>query len=408
MSKPNFIQVFEHETRRYDTKGLFQQHHFEQMVKFNEQNDNRYFTIIHKGVKFSSFVGVIQIGGLTIEVLPKADKNKKPNTNLWQAILLNMLRECRYIQVDSVSETSLRKRYNSILDVYFELYLNELERLVKKGLIRRYQKVEANQKALKGKLLFSQNIQKNIVHKERFYCEFQEYNRDHLLHQILLQAIFIVKRFANPSLADKINRLLYEFQDFEQLNIQKTHFDRIVFDRKNQDYEKAYNIAKTLILNYSPNLNYGSEHLLALLFDMNVLWEEYIFRILKKHKPQNMQVSFQNSDIFWEKRRIRPDIVIHYADNTYIIDTKWKIVESNQPSDEDLKQMFVYNLHWEAEKSILLYPKTNQTTSDFGKYHYQTNGNNLCKTAFISLVENKKMKRGDAICAEILEEMIGL
>ena len=34
---------------------------------------------------------------------------------------------------------------------------------------------------------------------------------------------------------------------------------------------------------------------------MNALWEEYIFRILQKTQTDEMEVSFQNSDKFWEK-----------------------------------------------------------------------------------------------------------
>jgi hypothetical protein len=39
-----------------------------------------------------------------------------------------------------------------------------------------------------------------------------------------------------------------------------------------------------------------------------------------------------------------------------ILDTKWKIVEDNSPGDNDLKQMFVYNLLWNADRSVLVYP----------------------------------------------------
>ena len=376
------------------------------MVKFNELHQNKYFTIIHQGIRFGSYVGVIQIGGLTIEILPKADNNENADKNLWQNVLLNMLKICKKIQVESISETQLKKRYHSILDVYFELYLNEIERLVKKGLIKKYRKNQSNQNALKGKLLFSQNIQHNLVHKERFYCEHQVYDKNHLLHQILYKGLLVLKTFVNDSLKDKLNRLLFEFQDIENINIQKKHFDKIIIDRKNNDYQKAINIAKIIILNYSPRLNYGNENLLTLLFDMNALWEEYIFRILQKHKTEEIEVSFQNSDKFWENKRIRPDIVLKTKDETFVIDTKWKIIEVNNPSDDDLKQMFVYNLHWKAEKTLLLYPKTNQIDSNFGTFHYDNLGKK-CKLGFVDVTnENERsIQNSRFIVNEILKKL---
>ena len=65
------------------------------------------------------------------------DKNNNSNNkSLWRDVLLHMLKECRYLQVDNVSETNLKRRYNSILDVYFEIYLKELEYLIKRGFIK--------------------------------------------------------------------------------------------------------------------------------------------------------------------------------------------------------------------------------------------------------------------------------
>ncbi len=398
------IQVFEYQKLRYDDSGVFRKHHFDAMVKFNELHQNKYFAIIHKGIRFTSYVGVIQIGGLTIEILPKADNNENADKNLWQNVLLNMLKVCKKIQVDSISETQLRKRYHSILDVYFELYLNEIELLIKKGLIKKYRKNQSNQTALKGKLLFAQNIHQNLVHKERFYCEHQVYDKNHLLHQILYKGLLVLKTFAKDTLKDKLNRLLFEFQGFEDINIHKKQFDKIIIYRKNQDYQKAIEIAKIIILNYSPSLNYGNENLLTLLFDMNLLWEEYIFRILQKHKTEEIQVSFQNSDRFWENKRIRPDIVLKTKDETFVIDTKWKIVEANNPSDDDLKQMFVYNLHWDAEKTLLLYPKTNQIDSDFGQFHYNNLGKK-CKLGFVDITSERTIKNSKIVAKEIFAKL---
>jgi len=163
-----------------------------------------------------------------------------------------------------------------------------------------------------------------------------------------------------------------------------------------------------IILNYSPNLNVGNDNMIALLFDMNKLWEEYIFRVLSKHKPIDFSISYQNSDKFWESKSIRPDIVISDSKTNYIIDTKWKIIEANNPSDNDLKQMFVYNLHWKSSKSILLYPKVHQKDSEFGNYHYKhiEDSLNQCKIGFVSLIENNFMKKSEKIAEEIFRKII--
>ena len=46
----------------------------DKLWQYNDSNKNIYFEAIRHGVKFKNYVGVIQIGGTTIEILPKADK----------------------------------------------------------------------------------------------------------------------------------------------------------------------------------------------------------------------------------------------------------------------------------------------------------------------------------------------
>jgi 5-methylcytosine-specific restriction enzyme subunit McrC len=404
LKKNNLIQVFEYQKLKYTDTNDFTESHLNELVKFNELNSNKFFTPIHNGIQFNSYVGVIQVGKLIIEILPKADRNESPNVNLWQEVLLDMLKICNELKVDNTSESSLKIKNNSILDLYFEMYLNELESLIHKGLIKKYRKLRSNQTALKGKLLFSQNIQKNNVHQEYFYCEHNTYDKDHLIHQILLKGLLVLDCLVSANLKDKVNRLLSYFEDIQRVNINKSHFDKIVNNRKNTHYQKALSIAKMIILNYSPNLNSGSNNMIALLFDMNKLWEEYIFRILLKNASEEYEVSYQNSEDFWEYKTIRPDIVIKAKNQTYIIDTKWKIVDNTNPSDNDLKQMFTYNLHWEAKRSILLYPKIDQKDSKFGIYHY--NGLEYkCKLGFVNLISNEgKLRNGKELSSEILDK----
>jgi len=413
MNNKNFIQVFEYQKLKLGDAKFpdFEERHFDALTKYNEKNQNKYYTVIHKGVQFNSFVGVIQIGGLTIEILPKTDidnSNSEQQKKKWQSVLLNMIRVCKHITVDNVSETNLSKRYNSILEVYFEMYLNEIESLVKQGLIKKYRRVKSNQLALRGKLLFSQNIQSNLVHKERFYCEHQIYDKEHLLHLVLLKGLKVLDSLVNNHLKDKLNRLLFEFNDYKEVNINATHFDKINLNRKTLVYQKSVEIAKMLILNYAPNLNSGNDNMLTLLFDMNKLWEEYIYRILQKHKPEGYKVNFQNHTNFWEHKKIRPDIVIEdEIGKQFVIDTKWKIVDSNNPSDDDLKQMFAYNLHWNAEKSMLLYPKVYQNDSDFGHYKFKhlEDKMNQCKLGFVSLLNNNVLRDSSELANEIFGKL---
>lgn len=413
------IQVFEFEklTLYKDWRDRYLElRELEKLYEFNDNNDNLYFTGIRDGVKFNNYVGVIQIGGLTIEILPKTDKNKGEDEDFkaWHGALLNMLKICKHINVNSVSEASLKRKHNSLLDLYFEMYLEEVQTLLRIGLIKQYRRDSSNVLALKGRIDFNKNIQQNLIHQERFYTEHQVYDYENLINQIILKGLTILGDLTyNSQLKDKIVRLRANFPEIKEITIQKHHFDKVKENRKTVSYARALQIAKMIILNYSPDIRSGQENMLTLLFDMNKLWEEYIYRMLLRTKREDITLSFQNKQKFWEGRTIRPDIVIKNncgeTTESFIIDTKWKILDINdpKPSDDDLKQMYAYNLYWDAKRSMLLYPNSKSVDEKFGIYWKgrAVSETNECKIGFITVLDENhclNTQIGDEILKKIL------
>lgn len=399
----NSIRVFEYEklTLNPDYRGRFLlPNELKKLYEFNDKNGNKFFTGIRDGIKFKSFVGVIQIGGLTIEILPKTDNNKSNDAEYqhWHGALLNMLKVCKFISVSSVSEASLKRKHNSILDLYFELYLNEVEKLLHQGLIKNYRKHSGNVSALKGRIEFSKNIQKNLIHQERFYTNHQVYDADHLVNQILFEGIKVLKNLtSNPIIIERVARVSALFPELKSIKVEASHFSRIKDSRKTASYGKALQIARMILLNYSPDIRTGQENMLTLLFDMNKLWEEYIYRMLLRSSDKSIKIKGQGRQKFWENRLIKPDLVITKTigeeKETYVIDTKWKMLntKSPKPSDDDLKQMFTYNMYWNAKKSMLLYPNSRTASEQFGNYWKGRDESELnqCKVGFINVLNDQ-------------------
>jgi len=383
----NVIRVAEFEKLYHDEAKPFKQKHWEALCRYQEQQNKsenkrvEYYRILNKGIQFTNYVGVIQAGNLTIEVLPKTDRNNPTAANLtteelkktdaetasskqnWHDVLLQMLKECRLLRVNHVDRANLNFKSNSILDIYLGLFLAEAEKLLHEGLVKKYKKTEGNNLALKGQLLFSKNVSQNLIHQERFYVRYTEFSRNNIFNQLLLKTLYLIPQLSSsPWLTDKVNRLLLDFPELPDCNVSHSTFDKLVYDRKTERYKEALLISKMLLLNYRPDITGGSENVIAILFDMNKLWEEFVYRRLLKSAEGDITIARQQKKDFWWNavdeyfKPVKPDIVITKDGKTIILDTKWKIVDDNSPSDNDLKQMFVYNLLWHADKSVLVYP----------------------------------------------------
>lgn len=404
MLRENTIQVFEHSFLPID--GKFEQRHFVALSKLNALHQYQYFDLKHNGIVFKQFVGVIHVDGLTIEILPKIDKYESEsadNKQKWQSALIEMLRVTRKLKVQQVGEANVSKQSIHLLDIYFEWFLSEVQLLIHQGLIKQYYKETNNVKALKGKLEFAGHLSKNLVHKERFYTTHQVYDKDHLLHQVLGQALSIIASLSKGTyLYSKCKTTQLNFPEVTVIQADEATFSKIPKNRKTAPYETALAIARLIILNYAPNIKSGSEQMLALLFDMNVLWEEYILIRLKQVADEKgFKVYGQNSKGFWKNISIRPDIVIEKGEGdikqTYIIDTKWKNIDYSEPSTHDLRQMYVYNEYWDSKKAMLLYPTNNIFTeineNDFISFHNTPNRkeHHQCSLGKISIFHGDKL-----------------
>ena len=365
MPKP--ARVFEHGTLRIGEQGLTQSR-FEALVRYNDRNGSRFFTVGSRCLHFSSFVGVIQVGALAIEILPKADKRAADDVSKWQRALLQMLRQVGVLRGEPAADAILHLRRSPLIDVYITSFLDEVEHLTHAGLAKKYRRAEGNLHKLKGRILFRQQITRNLLHRERLYTAHETYDRDNVFNRILKRALDLIAPLPLPtSMTSRAAALALCFEDVSDTAITTTTFDSLVFDRTTERYRTAIQLARLIILNYSPDLRGGSEHVMAILFDMNRLFEMFILAQLKRARPAlaacRVRLEGQSSKQFWGRRPLRPDVVAYLEDAGHepnvhvIIDTKWKIPRDDSPADDDLKQMYAYNLHFASTRSVLVYPR---------------------------------------------------
>ena len=369
---PKIMQVLEHGTLRIGDEqqgATFEKRHWEQLFKYRSKPETpRYYDVLLDGVRFRSYVGVIQTGDLTIEILPKVDDiddASEADLGKWRNILLQMLKESGTLRLDSLSNALLREKENSILDVYLNLFLTEVEALLHRGLVKRYRHTEGQQSALRGALQFGKHLALNLVHQERFYTRHQSYDHLHRPNQLVRQALLLLPRLTtSATLRGRTARALLQWAETPSIKVTAATFARLNLDRKTEAYRPALVIARLLLLNHRPDLQGGSEDLIALLFNMNRLWEQYLLRTLQRlYTPHGWVVRKPGYKLFWSAKdgsssEMQPDILITVpGKGNIVLDAKWKRPQG-RPTEADLRQLYAYAHHYEAKHTVLLYPFT--------------------------------------------------
>lgn len=354
MPPPTYIQVFEHQTLRIAEQGLTERH-LRALAAFNERHGNRYFTTLHQKVRFHHYVGVLQVGDLCIEVLPKTDRHTEATQ--WQQVLLQLLYQCGVLPHYTLSEASLRLQSSPLLLLYLDCFADSIQDLLRVGLLKQYRQQDQNGSHWKGHINFARQVQKNWRHPERVYSRQQVYDYVHPAHQVLYQALQAVLQTALPTgLRQRFQYLERTFPTQPPRRVDEGLLQSLLEQPLLRSYHRALELAQLILLQYSPDVRVGKHRLLALLFDMNQLFERYLERQLQRYLDDSWTLRAQTSRPFWANRRLRPDFWLQQHQQHYILDAKWKILKRPEPSDADLRQMFAYNHSFQATKSVLIYP----------------------------------------------------
>lgn len=398
------IQVYEWGWLSVDQsiEGIFKQHHLDALAQYEQTTGTEFFRCQYSKIRFNQFVGVIKVGELTIEVLPKTDRHQLQKGD-WQQVLLEMLLINLQVEAKTTTLANIHIRQHSVLDTYFQLFLEEAEKLVHQGLIKKYRTNISNQPALKGKLLVHQQVTKNAVHKERFYVAHTVYDQDNVFNFILRAGLECLVKVGSDSLRRNAEALLLFFPECRKPPINEKLFQTLTYDRKTEGYKRAVELARIILLNYHPDIKGGSNDILAIMFDMNYLWENFIYWSLKRASTgyPETQVLGQKSKLFWKKKeswsmRLKPDLLIQGPEKTWIIDTKWKYQSKVTP--DDLRQLYAYLNYFQSNEGYLLYPdrEPDNVRMESGDYWLplgNEKSNLSCGLMFADLIKDGKLNK---------------
>ena len=248
-------------------------------------------------VSMSNYVGLIQMNnGYQIQVLPKIEFTDSKET---KKIFLRMLRSMKDFPSKVFNHANLRTEEMSLYEVFISMYLQEVDRLVKRGIKSSYITVEDNLRFYKGKLLVNQHIKNNISHQERFYVEYDDYNVNRAENRLIKSTLLKLNAITESTHNNKqIRQLLAAFELVDPSSNYEKDFQNVTIDRNSKDYETLMQWSKVFLMNKSFTTFSGDNNARALLFPMESLFESYVAQQLKRVYAHEDWVFRYKTDIF--------------------------------------------------------------------------------------------------------------
>lgn len=346
------------------------------------QNLTQALKVTRHGIETNSWVGVIKYKNTHFQILPKLICDNGYKENILKNLIF-MLSYTKNLDIKASNESKLSTAENPFIEILIREYTKSLFDCLKRLTPKKYVREEDNLNYLKGKLKFKENIKYNSANQAKFYCEYDEFSENNLLNQLFLFVTTCLYNISNDSYNKKTLKFIINYYvDIELIRFDKFKANKIKLNRNQELFKKPFNLAKMFVEKTSVDLSKNKFENISLVWDMNKLFEEFIFEVMKKSNPEWTFTAQKGKKLLDgdnnKKRNTFVDIFAENNDKKIIIDTKYKkFTSTNDFSNADVFQVSTYCLLHNTNHAILLYPRWDEKTSEIPDYYLNTGNKNI-------------------------------
>lgn len=382
-------QLWEWERRRFDSEKAIRRDEADRLIRAAEQpaarlkGSQRAFDLFPDRLSARNLVGVIAAAGTSCEILPKIDRDaSQADAPSLRRQLIRMLATAHDLPISVDAATMLDTQRHSMLEVLITRFVTLTEEAVRRGMPRAYMHHADDLLALRGRLDPVRQFTVLAANPARLACHYDEFSEDIVLNQVLKAAILRLRMLASSlSNQRRLGELALIYTDVATVPHGQLRWDRIVPDRSNARWQTLLRLARLILGERFQTSTHGSTDGFALLFDMNILFEHYVARLLGPiagaagwtlhaqggYKPC-LKPDGKEGGLFATKPDLR---LIRKGKVGVILDTKWKRLTN--PGDDpkmgidqaDIYQVMAYARIYDCEQLVLLYPHHAGLTTPF-------------------------------------------
>lgn len=332
-------------------------------------------------LKLDNFVGVVQTPcGTLLEVLPKHTNHAGDEAAAEsRALLIKMLSVALDLPVRSTDKTDIESFRHPLLEWVMKQFVLSLDHLVKRGLRFDYQRVEEEQRYLRGQLDVVKQLRQPPGRAHIFNIRHDLFLPDRPENRLLKAALMrVCKTTKQPDtwrLSHELAGLLAEIPSSKDI---QSDFRQWQNDRLMAHYQPVRPWCELVLGQQMPLALRGKTQGISLLFPMEKLFERYLEVQLRKQLPAPYTLKAQaaslslcnhgDGDMF----QLRPDLLVQQNQkNILVLDAKWKLISTNDRenkyglSQADFYQLFAYGHKYLAGKGemLLIFPRTDNFAS---------------------------------------------
>ncbi len=390
------ITLFEHQSCRYADLGWETDHPaLAQLEQLNDAAGTEFVSVGRRHLRATQHVGVMRVGDVTIQILPKIDYDpagdadagleSRPYASAVASATRNLLHLLSYacdLELHQQEIAPLLARRSDWFELLTRLFAAELHRQLLAGVPRAYVQLEETIPLIRGRWQLARQLTRRPHVRHLFDVSHDEFSPDTVLNRVFAyvagRLLFRTADAQNRRLLRDVDAWLSEVPTLAEISPAELALVR--FDRLNERFRPAFNLARLFVENSTFQLSAGSHETFAFVFDMNRLFEEFVGRFIVRHRRRILPADWERAEVRLQSRgrpvylaerlpgyaatfRLVPDVLIaHRAAGTLLVlDTKYKQLDMEARrlgiAEADMYQMVAYALRLGCRRVLLVYPE---------------------------------------------------
>lgn len=313
-------------------------------------------------------VGVVKAGDRTVEILPKIykDQNIEQHRGLVANNLLKMLDYSEYFGVSEFGSADLSTiRDFDILEIIIYIFAKHLLETLQDQPYREYKTMERVLSSVKGRIDFGRYTNPATMH--RIPCIYNERTVDNTLNRTLRYVCHVLSgTVSHDATFSRLRNVVEELDGVTLTPVDIQQIEGIAFSRLNEQYKPFIELSKLFLGHSGVSPQQSNFDTFTFVIPMELLFQDFVAALLAREKwilpgadvkSQRSIGSLAYTTSGGSYFEMTPDICIDVAGKRFIVDTKYKVMESAgdiQPADA--YQMYTYATQYEADGILLLYP----------------------------------------------------
>ncbi len=333
-------------------------------------------------IQVCHYVGVIRLGRETIQILPKIYRHEECRSEEAARNLLHLLTVAADLPVREHALAPLLRRNADWFEILTRLFASHLSDAWQRGSVRGYvPREEDNSPILRGQWRLTAQARRP-ARQHRFCVTYDEFTPDNPLNRVLR---FVVERLWMLTRDGDTRRTLSTLRAWMDEvtllpSLTAAEASAVPLTRLHPSYAPLLTLARLFLDGGSLQLSGGDRDSFAFVFDMNRLFESFVFGFLRRHRALILPPTLADATLLPQSTgahrhlarregravfRLEPDLALRASDGSFplLLDTKYKALLPRQQggagiSPADMYQMYAYARRYACPQILILYPQT--------------------------------------------------